>query len=282
MNKLNEIFKPIRQRNILTKAQEDYLHKIYYDDKKFFGRDRLFQYVQAHWNKNNDPISRRAVQGWLNKQNIYQLFKPIRKHVKGNIARTLLSSPWQQVGVDLIDYSKHEYDGYNWILTAIDLFKKAYAEPLENKEGRTVSEAMQRILNKMPFLPTSVRSDNGSEFISKEFKKLLKDNNIKQILSLPHKPQSNGNIERFNRTLKRLLQQYMTFEDNQDWISILQQLIDNYNETVSDTTKKHQMKLNQLMLQNLINKLKIILKSLLLQDLIFIQITRLVMLSELH
>ena len=90
----------------------------------------------------------------------------------------------------------------------------------------------------MPFLPTSIRSDNGSEFISKEFKKLLKDNNIKQILSLPHKPQSNGNIERFNRTLKRLLQQYMTFEDNQDWISILQQLIDNYNETVSDTTKK--------------------------------------------
>ena len=28
MNKLNEIFKPIRQRNILTKDQEDYLHKI--------------------------------------------------------------------------------------------------------------------------------------------------------------------------------------------------------------------------------------------------------------
>jgi hypothetical protein len=241
-NKAIPRFKP-RHDNVyeLNKKQEDFLYDLYYNKHFTFGRDRLFQYIQSHWNNNNnnDHISRRAIQEWLIKQNIYQLFKPIRKTVQGNVARTLLNAPWNQLGIDLIDFSNKEYDGYKWILCAIDLFsKKAYCQPLKNKESSTVAKGMQKIFNRMVMLPKSIRSDRGSEFIGKEFKKLLDDNNVKQVLSAPHKPQSNGNVERFNAVIKRLIQQYTTYEDNQDWVSILQTLVNNYNETISATTKK--------------------------------------------
>ena len=49
----------------------------------------------------------------------------------------------------------------------------------------------------------TIRSDNGSDFISKEFKAFLKMKNMNQVLSEAYKPQSNGAIERTN--LKSLI-----------------------------------------------------------------------------
>jgi len=68
--------------------------------------------------------------------------------------------------------------------------KKAYAEALPNKEAITVAKAMEKIIDDQIFYVSSIRSDNGSEFIAKEFKEMLAKYNIKQVLSLPGKPQS--------------------------------------------------------------------------------------------
>jgi hypothetical protein len=83
-----------------------------------------------------------------------------------------------------------------------------------------------------------VRSDNGSEFISDEFKKLLEKHNISQVLSQPAKPQSNGAIERFNKTLKRSLKMAIYSNDNKDWTKYIDSIIDNYNNSVHEVTKK--------------------------------------------
>eukprot|EP01127_Copromyxa_protea_P007152 TRINITY_DN1706_c0_g1_i2.p1 TRINITY_DN1706_c0_g1~~TRINITY_DN1706_c0_g1_i2.p1 ORF type:complete len:165 (+),score=21.51 TRINITY_DN1706_c0_g1_i2:28-495(+) len=58
--------------------------------------------------------------------------------------------------------------------------------------------------------PNTLRTDNGSEFISKEFQAVLKEKGIKHIFSRPHSPQENGMIERFNKTLKGLVYKYLT------------------------------------------------------------------------
>lgn len=46
-----------------------------------------------------------------------------------------------------------------------------------------------------------LRSDNGGEYISKQFDDFLKENGIKRQLTVPHTPQQNGIAERANRTL---------------------------------------------------------------------------------
>ena len=45
-------------------------------------------------------------------------------------------------------------------------------------------------------------SDNGSQFISKDFKELIVLLNFGHTFTSANHPQSNGKLERFNRTLK--------------------------------------------------------------------------------
>ncbi len=214
----------------ITQAQEKELKSLYYDKLNYFGRDKLFQLLRA---KGSD-ISRRQVMDWLNDQEISQLYRQTRK--TKSIKSTVLKAPYVQVGVDLMDLQTDAADGYQYILSAIDLFsKRGWAVPLKNKEAKTVVVGMRKILSEMKEKPQSIRSDNGSEFIAKEFKALLTETGIKQVLSSTYLPQSNGQVERFNGILKRLIRMYQTQTDKKDWPSKLPEMINNYNNTVQRT-----------------------------------------------
>jgi transposase InsO family protein len=59
-------------------------------------------------------------------------------------------------------------------------------------------------------------SDNGSQFISKDFQELLGLLEIRQTLISANHPQSNGKLERFNRTLKTEHVRRSAYLDYQD------------------------------------------------------------------
>ena len=46
-----------------------------------------------------------------------------------------------------------------------------------------------------------LRSDNGAEYTSRQFKEFCRDSKVKQEFTVPETPQQNGVAERFNRTL---------------------------------------------------------------------------------
>ena len=54
-------------------------------------------------------------------------------------------------------------------------------------------------------LPEQLVSDNGPQFTSKEFEQFARANGIRHIRSAPFHPASNGQVERFIRTMKRSL-----------------------------------------------------------------------------
>ena len=56
----------------------------------------------------------------------------------------------------------------------------------------------------MPAKPSKCLSDNGPEFRSKEFCKMSEKYSVERILTTPYKPQSNGAIDRINRTVIQL------------------------------------------------------------------------------
>ena len=58
--------------------------------------------------------------------------------------------------------------------------------------------------------PLQIRSDNGPEFASKEFKSWAQRNDIELLFIQPGKPAQNGFIERFNRTFREdILDMYL-------------------------------------------------------------------------
>jgi transposase InsO family protein len=49
-----------------------------------------------------------------------------------------------------------------------------------------------------------IRSDNGGEYISNEFKDFFLTSGVIHELTLPYSPESNGTVERFNQTINTI------------------------------------------------------------------------------
>jgi putative transposase len=79
-------------------------------------------------------------------------------------------------------------------------------------DGITVGTAAQAAIDTLPkgedgkpVEKPEIRSDNGSGYISKEFKVVLKENGLGHHRIKPHCPEENGLIERMHRTLREEL-----------------------------------------------------------------------------
>lgn len=62
---------------------------------------------------------------------------------------------------------------------------------------------VQRALEKYPGAKPRIISDNGPQFIAKDFKEFIRVTGLSHVRTSPHYPQSNGKLERFHGTLKR-------------------------------------------------------------------------------
>jgi putative transposase len=61
---------------------------------------------------------------------------------------------------------------------------------------------LQRAREKYPQAQPRIISDNGPQFIAKEFKEFIRHAGMTHVRTSPYYPQSNGKLERFNRSFK--------------------------------------------------------------------------------
>lgn len=130
--------------------------------------------------------------------------------------------------VEMIPYAQFN-NNYKYILFTIDCFTKmAYGEPLKTKQGSEVAAAMNKILQRAG-IPRLMQSDFGGEFYSPDFKKLMQMHNIKHYSTYSV---IKGNfIERLNKTLKGKIYKEFSFNGNYKWVSILQNILNDYNNS---------------------------------------------------
>jgi len=65
-----------------------------------------------------------------------------------------------------------------------------------------VETVIQRAREKFPGEHPRIISDNGPQFIAKDFKEFIRITGMTHVRTSPYYPQSNGKIERFHKTLK--------------------------------------------------------------------------------
>lgn len=191
------------------------------------GRDRLYAAVKRQF----AGISRPQVQAFLNNQELHQLVQQVKKH-KVNKA-IVMSKPMERWQADLVDTSKYkspQNSNTTFLLTVIDCFSKfAWVVPLKNKEAASVAKAMERIFDDAGGAPATIQTDNGREF-EDEFARLLSRQGIERATSRSYNPQANGQIERFNGTLKRMIQAHMMKNDTKTYVPQLAMMVTTYNE----------------------------------------------------
>ena len=127
-------------------------------------------------------------------------------------------------------------EGNKFILIAAEYFSKwVEAYPLPNQEATTVAEVLVKEFVARFGVPLMIHSDQGRNFESTVFSEMCGLLGITKTRTTPLHPQSDGMVERFNRTLEAQLSK--SVEDHQrDWDSHLPLLLMAYRTAIHETT----------------------------------------------
>jgi len=110
-----------------------------------------------------------------------------------------------------------------------DYNRKAIAvEVAHSMPATTVTRLLERII-KEHGKPSRFRTDNGPEFISKEFREWCAAREIDIHFIQPGRPMQNGYIERFNRTFRENILDAYLFEDIMQVQILAEEWIKDYN-----------------------------------------------------
>ena len=116
--------------------------------------------------------------------------------------------------VDLVGPMPTTRNQCKYILTMEDAFSRyCMAVPIPNKEATTVSRYLMDRYVSVFGTPASIHSDQGKEFTAEIFKELMDRLQVKCTTTPTYNPQSNGNLERFHRTLSAIIRVFCDRED---------------------------------------------------------------------
>lgn len=88
---------------------------------------------------------------------------------------------------------------------------------------------LQRALEKYPGETPRIISDNGPQFIAKDFKEFIRFSGMSHVRTSPYYPQSNGKIERWHQSLKKECIRPKTPLDLKDAKRLVANFVDYYN-----------------------------------------------------
>lgn len=162
----------------------------------------------------------------ISSNKVHQLYKQQNKRIGGHI---LALAPMQIMQLDLsfMDKFGQQNGGYKYILLGIDVFSRyAWGVPLKSKSVKEVEEAFLE----MP-QPECVVSDNGSEFVGKDFVNYLKHQGIAQQTNVVGDHHALGIVDRMTLTLKNMIYKRFIGNDSVKWADNLQEILDIYNTT---------------------------------------------------
>jgi putative transposase len=95
------------------------------------------------------------------------------------------------------------FDGIKrYLFTAVDVKTRfAFAYAYKSNSSANGKDFLNKFASVAPFAISHIQTDNGSEFL-KHFNLYCQNNDLVHFFNYPRHPQSNGHLERFNRTVQ--------------------------------------------------------------------------------
>ncbi|KRY40494.1 hypothetical protein T01_5451 [Trichinella spiralis] len=142
-----------------------------------------------------------------------------------------VSHPFQRVAMDL----EETQNGNRYILVVCDYFSKwPEAFPLPNAEARTVATALVNGVFCRYGAPETLHSDQGRIFESELVKEVCQLFGVTKTRATAYHPQSDGLVERMNRTLLDMLAK-ASIDHPEDWDVYLDRALLAYRTSVHCT-----------------------------------------------
>lgn len=143
--------------------------------------------------------------------------------------------PFERVGIDLLGPLPLTKSGNRWVIVAIDhLSRYAETSPLPTANAEDVATFLLRQVFLRHGPPRHLISDRGTVFLSAVIQQLLGLCGTVHRPTTAYHPQTNGLVERFNRTIADMISMYVQ-SDHQNWDSVLPFVTYAYNTALQDT-----------------------------------------------
>ena len=150
-------------------------------------------------------------------------------------AHEVPSRPFEFLGIDLIAMPESSY-GNKYAMVVMDHFSRyATVVAIQDKTAVTVARMLTRHVILIHGPPSTLLSDQGGEFDNALMRELASVFGFKKISTTPYRPQCDGLVERFNRTLLRLLRCFVD-TSQANWDDLLPYVLFSYNTAISSTT----------------------------------------------
>ena len=184
-----------------------------------------------------------------------QMAKDVKKFVKSCLRCNLANQPHQRkkapmipseipekpftrLGLDLIGPLPIAENGARYLFVATDLLTKyAIAVPMQRPTAEETAKIFVEDIVMKYGVPTAVISDQGSNFTSDLFRQVCRVMKIKHIKTTPYHPQSNGQTERTNGILVRLMRTLIEDDQVGRWTQYVAPATFLYNSAVQRSTR---------------------------------------------
>ena len=211
---------------MISDQKRDILLNVFYGDPPITSIRGIYDKVKQN------GITLKEIKEFTKNQEVNQMYRKIQrvKHYFPITAQRI-NQIWQ---IDLLDMSDIATVNNNikYFFVAIDVFSRfASVVPMKNKVSKTIIDAMKESFNVMSGKPEILNCDNGSEFINKDFKKFVKDNNIEVRYVQVGDHHKLGIVDRFNRTLRDKINKLLTIKNTTRYIDSFVSIVNNYNDT---------------------------------------------------
>lgn len=207
-----------RQRVRRSKAETALLIRdAYYNPETgYVGAQKL------HRRLKKDGVTMREVKEFLGNQEVVQVNRK-----QTDTGSFVPMYPLQQIQIDLIFIKNQQLNNATYAMTAIDVFsKKATVALMARKDAPSDLKALKTVLERLG-TPDQIMTDEGSEFNNNLVRDYLKEKKVELILTLNHAPF----VERFNRTLKEMLDKHLQTTKTKTITNVLPQVVRNYNSS---------------------------------------------------
>lgn len=143
--------------------------------------------------------------------------KPTNINLKPSIGEEVVTDrPFQKLYIDFLGKYPRSKNGNSYIFIVVDhmtkfVFLKAMKEATASNVVKFLREQVFHIFG----VPETIHSDNGQQFLSKEFANMIGNYRINHMRTAVHSPQSNAS-ERVNQSVLAAIRSYLG-NDNREW-----------------------------------------------------------------
>ena len=217
---------------------EETLKSIYYNPKYgLTSSANLYRKAKMR----NPLVTMTLAKEFIDKQGTHQQFAT---QVKSPYFPLISFANFRRCQMDLIDMSaESKTNGDKWIFALIDCFTKVvFCVPMKTKNKTDVYNAFGKVLSEMEEeykqKPQVIDVDNEPSINATRFKKRCEDMDIELHFCDVGDKKSTSIIERFNRTLRNLIERYKVSHNTKLWVDALPDLVYNYNHSVNRSLKR--------------------------------------------